>query len=194
MRASQRADEDSLPGLHGLAVLGVHLRGGDKNGERDGKIPPETYLPYVKAWLSKYNDSKVFFATDDKSFFETVFSTWPKKVQQSLVTSRSVAKDIQWQDGKAFVATRDALMDVLFLARSDFLLHSESSMSEAAIWWNLALHNRSILMFENRSRRGFRTPAEFRDTLSSLQFEREAWNPKTWRKPWNHFARGCNLI
>ena len=175
-------------------ILGMHLRGGDKDGARDGKIPPETYLPYVKAWLSKYNHSKVFFATDDKSFFETVFRTWPKEVQEAVVTAKKPSGCHScWKDNEQLERIRDAMMDVLFLARSDFLLHSESGLSEAAIYWNLELHDRSILMYKNKARKGFKTPEEFRDSLSSLQFGKEGWNPETWRKPWNPTSRACDL-
>ena len=84
-------------------------------------------------------------------------------------------------------------MDVLFLARSDFLLHSESGLSEAAIYWNLELHDRSILMYKNKARKGFKTPEEFRDSLSSLQFGKEGWNPEKWRYPWNPTSRECDF-
>ena len=122
-----------------------------------------------------------------------MFRTWPKDVQQAVVTSRYLSKDLHWKDQEDVEKTRDAMMDVLFLARSDFLLHSESGISEAAIYWNLGLHDRSILMYKNTSRIGFKTPVEFRDSLSSLQFGKEGWNPEKWRYPWNPTSRECDF-
>jgi hypothetical protein len=150
----------------GQKVLGMHLRGTDKI---QFKEPVASYLPLARAFKCRYPGAAVLVATDDgKMLRDAVVQLLRANYSRSEVVytnaSRGNAPDApSWTRGfNAAVHARnrhylknntpsppsklgrDVLMDTLLLSRSDFLLKAYSTVSEAAIWFNIALHNASF--------------------------------------------------
>ena len=135
------------------AVLGVHMRGTDK--KLRPKVPPEHYLPFIKAFLAHHGpDARVFLATDDRAFQATTLRTVGRErvVQQNggLVLRGSQRKAV-WHAGSGGEADAngrrrglEVLLDTLLLSRCDFLLKSASAVGEFAIAYNPQLINHSF--------------------------------------------------
>jgi hypothetical protein len=128
-------------------VVGVHVRGTDKQVRIGGrKILPDEYYPYIDNLLKKgYN--KIFLATDDSSFYDIFNSKYPDTVKSLSGILRDVnGKNIFLDESVTnnYKKGLDVLKDCLGLAKTDFLLKSASGVSEFAIYFNTNLHKNSL--------------------------------------------------
>lgn len=188
-------------------VLGMHLRGTDKGGHRHRKVGPSAYLPYARAWLQRFNNARILLATDDAEMAREVFA-WPREVAKFVImpnpisnTSRIIGHGAAnarilkkpVQEGKNAAAS-EALLDVLLLARSDFLLKPESSFSEASIYWNLGLHNRSIMIEDALHQPG--SLGDFEHALDSVGSRNLSahWDVQTWRPSATSLQAKCTAL
>eukprot|EP00656_Telonema_subtile_P026397 TRINITY_DN2836_c0_g1_i1.p1 TRINITY_DN2836_c0_g1~~TRINITY_DN2836_c0_g1_i1.p1 ORF type:complete len:1301 (-),score=259.34 TRINITY_DN2836_c0_g1_i1:157-4059(-) len=125
-------------------MLGVHLRGTDKQHEIGGKIvPPQEYVPYIERYLALHPGAVVYVATDSPSFLAQLRALVPDvhfmssdRTEANAFLDKSVAS-------KARLAA-DVLIDALILSESDFILHTNSAVSEYAIYFNPRLRDSSI--------------------------------------------------
>lgn len=130
-------------------VLGVHVRGTDKNPSiGGGVVPPEAYYPLIDRHLGLHQWACVFAATDQSQFAEQLKGRYGSQLHLYHAlrsnTSRNVFSDPSVKDH--YRKGEDALVEALLLARCDFLLKPHSGLSEAAIFFNLDLHNNSVEM------------------------------------------------
>lgn len=135
----------------GAKVLGVHMRGTDKQCTIGGAvIPPSSYSPLMDAYLRANTGAVVAVATDSPKF-EAEVRAWfeARGAPQQLMmyqTSRS-DKNLLHEDfkkaGEKYQASLGTMMDMLLLSRSSFVLGSNSALSEAAVWLNPALDDNS---------------------------------------------------
>eukprot|EP00747_Dinoflagellata_sp_TGD_P184713 gnl/TRDRNA2_/TRDRNA2_40608_c0_seq1.p1 gnl/TRDRNA2_/TRDRNA2_40608_c0~~gnl/TRDRNA2_/TRDRNA2_40608_c0_seq1.p1 ORF type:complete len:402 (-),score=35.58 gnl/TRDRNA2_/TRDRNA2_40608_c0_seq1:59-1264(-) len=138
-------------------VLGIHYRGTDKHGGRYHETP-DAYLPYIEAFLETNPKGKVLLATDDYKVQEGMLhGAWPARVKAAIVMANEITADSQANRDLRNSRTHnfnvgvECLMDIVLLSKCNFLLHGQSSMAEAPIYLNFALHNRSIPVgFSNR--------------------------------------------
>ena len=128
--------------------LGMHIRHGDKDVERY-YIEADKFLAFAEAFVNNGGRS-IYLATDSAKVVETVLNEWPKHVAdrvvyQSSVQGRSSNNTAAFDLGISAHRTNiEALTDILALSKSTFFLHGLSAMSEAAMYLNPGLVERSI--------------------------------------------------
>mmetsp|Transcript_7618 Transcript_7618/g.11535 ORF Transcript_7618/g.11535 Transcript_7618/m.11535 type:complete len:426 (-) Transcript_7618:96-1373(-) len=165
------ADDFIEAKLSGGKVLGVHMRGTDKIASGGGGpiIPASTYAEYVQRFTKRHPRGWVFVATESQELLQNLKDHLPVESRARIVSRDGVLRSnstfkrkdkvleqnifLDSSVDRGFQKGLDVLVDVLLLSSCDFLIHGASSVSEAAIWFNLALHNNSIhLQYEVSSR------------------------------------------
>ena len=150
----------------GERVLGVHLRGTDKQRFR---LSPHAYAPLVRAFLCAWPGAAIFLATDDNTQLEQAREHAHPRAQmraslaRPLVQFRSIVERTRGTHGKlvwreslrgnstlnvgvhaaqlslASQAARlgeDVLVDTLLLSRTSFLLKGLSAVAEFATYFS----------------------------------------------------------
>lgn len=138
-------------------ILGVHMRGTDKTARAGGgmQLEPSSYYPYVTKFLATHPTGKVFVATDTPSWADHV-KQWQHELGADRVVIRQVLRnpDNIFQDRssahKNYQKGEEVLVDMLLLSKAKWLIHSSSTVAEAAIWFNPDLHERSINLQYNK--------------------------------------------
>lgn len=136
--------------------LGVHLRGTDKPGSREKSLG--AYLPLIRAYLCTWPATTLFVATDDQTMLDRLLAqlrtlpapparvVWRNEAMRSnsslnpgvdarLLSSSSAHDGASGGGGGASLARRlgrDVLLDTLLLAKCDYLLKAQSSVSDFA--------------------------------------------------------------
>ena len=148
-------------------VFGVHMRGTDKKCHAQ----PGVYAKYVRAYACQTPNLVVFVATDDRDIMETVRSTWNTSQFWSMKgTTCAMPPRVLWRDSlrgfgrfnagvladnrrinltsssNAARLGTDVMMDTLLLARSNYLLGSNSAVANFAVYFNPQLQNNSHLI------------------------------------------------
>jgi hypothetical protein len=131
------------PGVH---VLGVHMRGTDKQEEIGGRIvPPQLYMHHIDMYLQQHPYARIFLATDSPRFLKRMRERYSTKLmaRNALRSERNAFHDLQ-PAGANVLKGFEVLIDALLLSRCDFLLKSSSAVGEFAIYFNVSLHSRSM--------------------------------------------------
>ena len=125
-------------------ILGVHMRGTDKQAEIGGHmVQPAEYMPYIKRYLKLNPNALVYVATDSPHFLQEVHSSLPQAHFISSERNENNAFLDETIESRARLAA-DVLIDALILSHCDFLLYTNSAVSEYAIYFNPRLHDRSV--------------------------------------------------
>jgi hypothetical protein len=128
--------------------LGLHIRHGDKYLERD-VIKVGTFYRYAKAFVQN-GGGAIYVATDSARVFDVIDKKWPKKISSHVVRqpammgltrNKTAAFDLGLSAHRTNV---EALTDLLALSKCTFFLHGLSALSEAVLYINPTLWNRSI--------------------------------------------------
>jgi hypothetical protein len=127
--------------------LGMHIRHGDKYIERK-VIKTGKFLRYAKAFVENGGGS-IYVASDSAKVFEKIEKSWPKNVSSHVVrqpcigltNNGTAAFDL---GHSAHRTNTEALTDLLALSKCTFLLHGLSALSEAVLYMNPGLIERSI--------------------------------------------------
>lgn len=62
-------------------VLGVHVRGTDKQAEIAGDVvPPERYVPHIERFLGSNPNASIFVATDSPAFLDWLRNRYPRQL------------------------------------------------------------------------------------------------------------------
>ncbi|KAL3934656.1 MAG: hypothetical protein SGARI_003297, partial [Bacillariaceae sp.] len=147
--------------------LGMHIRHGDKYIERD-IIKTGVFLKYATAFVEN-GGKAIYVASDSAKVFEKIATKWPEHVANHVVRQPSVAgltsnKTAAFDLGvSAHRTNTEALTDLLALSKCTFFLHSLSALSEAALFINPGLVERSVNL-EDRNQR-YKTPEYFVNEL-----------------------------
>ena len=131
--------------LYGRPVLGVHMRGTDKQvGISGSMVPPEQYVQHIDSYLTLHPNASIFVATDSPVFLERLRARYPGRLaaRDALRSERNAFLDVAVPD--AYRKGEDVLADVLLLARCDFLLKCASAVGEFAIYFSPHLHDHSV--------------------------------------------------
>jgi hypothetical protein len=134
--------------------LALHVRHSDK-GNRRRRIPLESFLPFVEAYVELTVGGSVYLATDSSSVLDQVQQTWPKTIVERLRTQgarengghtmvRSPNSTAVFKLGKHDQTNFQVLTDIAAMSHCQFLLHGLSAVSEAVHYWNPALHEQSV--------------------------------------------------
>eukprot|EP00465_Bigelowiella_longifila_P010863 CAMPEP_0185279590 /NCGR_PEP_ID=MMETSP1359-20130426/63941_1 /TAXON_ID=552665 /ORGANISM="Bigelowiella longifila, Strain CCMP242" /LENGTH=313 /DNA_ID=CAMNT_0027874515 /DNA_START=51 /DNA_END=992 /DNA_ORIENTATION=+ len=123
-------------------------------------------------------NAAVFVATESQSLLDELMATLNEQLEKkyeafgetkatsSIIITREVLRSPKYftrrgqqleqnifldsSTGRGYQKGKDVLIDALLLSQCHFLIHGASSVSEAAFWFNLALHNRSVhLQYED---------------------------------------------
>ena len=147
--------------------LGVHIRVGHKPGRYRTKVKADTYIPYMKAFVDAGGWS-IYVASDSHRalhYLEKHFSDNGTHIRTQgrfvVRTQKDSPTHILDQHHRVNAET---LVDILALSRCQFLLHSYSTVSEAAIYLNADLDNRSV----NLERKPHWTPSQFGRVVSQV--------------------------
>lgn len=121
-------------------VLGVHYRGTDKEGEAP-RLQEDLLFQEIKKYIEN-GYSKIFISTDEVAVLEKV----KRKFHQVPVIYRKDA--FRSADGDQFhrkeenpkeLINHDALMNILLLSQTDFLIKTASIMSDCCFIFNPSL-------------------------------------------------------
>ncbi|KAK3256352.1 hypothetical protein CYMTET_34509 [Cymbomonas tetramitiformis] len=124
------------------SVLGVHLRGTDKNVVIGGHIvEPEDYFPAIDRFLKQHPRSCLYVATDSEKFRVIMADKYKGTVvfYRALRSEMNVFLDTSIEDN--YRKGEDALVESLVLSKCNGLIKPFSALSEAAVYFNLSLHN-----------------------------------------------------
>ena len=87
--------------MRGRPVLGVHVRGTDKQAEIAGDVvPPERYVPHIERFLALHPNASIFVATDSPAFLSWLRSRYPAQlvVRSALRSERNAFLDSSLTD------------------------------------------------------------------------------------------------
>ena len=99
-------------------------------------------LPFAIRWLEETREKggKIYLATDSVDIHTAVTSEWPANVRAHVITRQGVGRGVGSDSIFGAQAAKgvyregmDALVDLLLLAKSDFLVHSRSIFTEGAL-------------------------------------------------------------
>jgi len=163
----RRADKVNPPVTDELC-LAVHLRNGDKAGKFRSKVTTEHFLPYFEAFADAGGQS-IYVASDSSRALQYIENNFPRNLSRLVRTQGAqvvrTAKDWSTHLGDSHHRVNsETLVDILALSRCQLLLHTHSTVSEAAIYLNLNLHNNSVNL-ENPERL---SPVQFGELARSV--------------------------
>lgn len=126
--------------------LGLHIRHSDKAAGRR-VVAVSEFLPYVQAFVAAGGES-IYLATDSTLVWQEIQSTWPPSTVARITYTPDLVRS---SDEKAVFdldhhdrTNQEVLRDIVKLSKCRFLIHGLSAVSEAAIWMNIELDERSI--------------------------------------------------
>eukprot|EP00854_Cymbomonas_tetramitiformis_P001427 gene1427-2043_t len=128
--------------------LGMHYRATDKAaGRLVGKL--DAYLKYARVFVERVPNARIFLATDKQSAMDHIKKRWPfnvasKIIQQPNVLRSDGTKGVFQLTSDHHMTNTQILNDIYALSACSYLIHGFSAVSEAVMYINLALHNRSI--------------------------------------------------
>ena len=123
----------ALFGGHTGGVLGLHIRGTDVM-ETDAifsarrRLVTAAYAPFVDGYLAAHPAAKLFLATDDEAYAQTILGAWPCRDRVAVRSVRRPKKGFRAHCGSENSAASrsgallDVLIDILLLSRCDCLL------------------------------------------------------------------------
>jgi hypothetical protein len=118
-------------------VLGVHYRGTDKEGEAT-RLQEEKLFVEIQKYL-KNGYSKIFISTDEINILEKVkrrFYPLPVVYRHDAYRSSDGDQFHRKIENDKEVINHDALMNILILSKTDFLLKTASIMSDCCFIFN----------------------------------------------------------
>lgn len=162
----------SSPSTANEVCLGIHLRNSDKSGKYRKKIEAKHFLKYIQAY-SKAGGKVVYLATDSHRAYQYMTLTLQKNsTNLTDIVLRSQGKYVvrSYKDYPSHMIERrhqvnsEVLVDIVALSRCELLLHTHSTVSEAAIYLNPSLHENSVNMEDP----GKLSDTEFQELAASV--------------------------
>jgi len=149
------------------ACLAIHIRQSDKAAGRR-QIQTDEFLPYIQAFLIS-GGSWVYLATDSAKVIQHVKTKWPQDIQERV---RSIGENIIRSDDQKAVfdiashhqTNTEILIEILALAKCQFIVHGLSAVTETSIWINVDLHYTAV----NLEDPDHLDPTEFRTMVKSV--------------------------
>jgi ribonuclease HI len=144
----ERAREVNPANATSPPCLAIHLRNSDKKGKFRSKFTVNKFRDYINAFM-RAGGKTIYVATDSHRVLEYIEGKYPAQVRQAIRTQgpyvvRSTSKwPIHFLE-KHHRTNSEALVDILAMSKCQLLLHGDSAVSEAAIYLNIDLHNKSV--------------------------------------------------
>jgi hypothetical protein len=144
----RRAQEVNPVNSSALPCLAVHLRNSDKDGIHRDKFPPNKFRNYFSAF-ARAGGKDIYVASDTHTTLEYISEHFPAAIRQMIRSQGPYVVRSSWKWPihmleKHHRANSEALVDILAMSKCQLLLHGSSTVSEAAIYLNLNLHNQSV--------------------------------------------------
>ena len=131
----------------GRKVLGLHYRGTDKAGEAP-LVAKEQLLQHIRTVLAQRPQLElIFVSTDDEkiiSFLQQSDLHLPVIFREDAVRSKDGDQFHRKKEVSKSVVNRDAIVNMLLLSRTDFLLKTASILSDCSVIFNPSLEIRVI--------------------------------------------------
>lgn len=129
--------------------LGLHIRQSDKAAGRR-QIQTYEFLPYAVAFV-RAGGKAIYLATDSTKVLDEIHSQWPAYIQDKI---RTIGNNVVRSTNESAVfdiaahihdrTNREILIEILALAKCQFIVHGLSAVTESSIWINVDLHDRSV--------------------------------------------------
>ena len=164
-------------------ILGVHYRGVEKahGKKKDWVVSRKTadlkafYLKEMSRYMRKHPSAKIFVATDSREFLEETRALFGEAVLFLNATRLEKSEEAVGLHFREEAKTQgpllgeEVLLDALILARTNFLIHGISNVSNAALFFNPQLRHIDI---------------EFRHGETGMYMRREILRLISLRSPW----------
>lgn len=142
--------------MKGKKTVGIHLRGTDKSLEVK-QIAPESIL----AFAAQETDCQFFIATDEEKIVKLANQLLPGKIITYECYRSTDSHPIHMQKNLPYnraLIGEEVLITALLLARCDTLIHTNSNVAIAALYFNPEMKN-LFLLSEIRDGKGNVLPA-----------------------------------
>lgn len=164
------------------ACLALHIRHSDKADSRE-PIPVKDFLPYAEAYFQASiwigTTIVVYVATDSNSVIKEIEDAWPKKLTTYIKFQKGeMGQPVLRSDNKTAVfklsqehhrTNSEIMVDILAMAKCEFMVHGMSAVSEAVHYMNPRLHDQSVNL-EEETASGLNYLKETKTTMTSVDF------------------------
>ncbi len=140
LKAEIQGEVDSFvaENYSGAIVLGVHYRGTDKRTEAR-RVSYEEMATRIEQKIEIVGADKIFVATDEEGFLNYLLEIFPGKVCYNRGVTRSLDEfsplHVSPKCG-VYEMGKNTIVDCILLSRTDFLLKTESNLSDCSIYFN----------------------------------------------------------
>ena len=125
-------------------ILGVHIRGTDKNSESvHGQRPfvtIEDYLNIIQEYVEKNSDASIFVASDNNEAIRKIFQKFSNNkiivYNCTRMSSYSSPLAIHYSPHRSPIAGEEALIDCVLLSRCSHLICTDSNLAAGALYFN----------------------------------------------------------
>jgi hypothetical protein len=136
----------------GNPCLALHIRVGDKAGKNREKVKPEAYLPYMEAF-NQAGGKIVYIASDSHKALNFIRKSFPEKLTTMIRTQGQwvvrTLKDYPTHFiGEHHRVNSETLVDIVAMSKCSLLVHTFSTVAEAAIYLNPGLVDHSVNLEE----------------------------------------------
>ena len=111
-------------------------------------VPPDLYFPFIDTFLLGFPNARLLLATDSPAFASRMRARYGAGgllvLHDSLRDEGNALHTRLTGEGETYSKGLGAVVDMLLLARSDFLLLSNTAVAEMFIWMNSKLHTASL--------------------------------------------------
>lgn len=121
----------------GFFVIGVHYRGTDKVTEAP-YVSYEMVTEHVNKAIAQLSDApyKIFIATDDSNFLHFMKDQYPDLILNIDAIRSSDEKPVHVTSSENYKKGEEAILDCIFLSRTNLLLKTASNLSDCSIQFN----------------------------------------------------------
>ena len=124
--------------------LAMHIRR-TKNDEVH--VDLNAYMNYATAFMEA-GGKRIYLATASESVYPKIKSSWSSKIHKRIIRNKRSKSSSTEQHISEQVnhhqSNMDAIVDIYAMAKCDFILHGQSSLSEAVIYVKPELQDRSV--------------------------------------------------
>lgn len=129
------------------SCLGLHIRQSDKAAGRR-VVQTDEFLPFAEAFVAS-GGKWIYLATDSDTVMEHIKTQWPKQIRDKI---RSMGDEIVRSNDHQAVfdiashhrTNTEILIEILALAKCQFMVHGLSAVTETSIWIDVNLHYTSV--------------------------------------------------
>jgi hypothetical protein len=149
----ERAEQVN-PASNSRPCLAMHIRHSGRRNHFRKRVPLKVFRDYAKAFL-KAGGKYIYLSTDSWRTWDDIHEKWPESVRDFIKTQGDyVVRTVRYlnvydlEPDAHHRINSETLVDILAMSKCEFMVHGNSAISEAAIYLNLDLQQRSINLEE----------------------------------------------